>query len=308
MENDLTVNKSVGGITFNSAAHGGLDESEIPEDDYEKHYVFPADSKETSSFPIVDAEGNLRSDNVEIAFRSRGDAPDEDTLLSVLRNVNDEFDEPPIDSDDLEDAMSENSSSFMSDIKSFLGRGDAEQSVNESAESDSDTSLDMGDKTELLVNEHGFDVENLPDEDTQCFDRIYNAVTDEENDSTETDLDVNDVVEETLDEAEDRFATTDDVEEIVTNALDQRTEREQKQDLADTIIQNSDDWEDDDREDLMANDTNVLESLAANVEDDSGTADRRGELGASAHGGNDDASSWAAPSANARLQELEGDD
>jgi len=51
--------KEVAGVEFDGTATGSLDESEIPNDDYESHYLYPEDTKTESGYPVVDADGNL---------------------------------------------------------------------------------------------------------------------------------------------------------------------------------------------------------------------------------------------------------
>jgi hypothetical protein len=89
-------------ITYDGTMGGDLDESEIPNDDYERHYVFDAETKSESSFPLVDADGNLRRENVIAAASYSGDAPDESMLMDVLREVNSAFDDPPLDEETFE--------------------------------------------------------------------------------------------------------------------------------------------------------------------------------------------------------------
>jgi hypothetical protein len=84
-------------ITYEDTMGGDLDEPEIPNEGYEPHYVFDADTKSDSSFPLVDADGNLRRENVIAAASYSEDAPDEDFLMDVLREVNDAFEDPPLD-------------------------------------------------------------------------------------------------------------------------------------------------------------------------------------------------------------------
>jgi len=84
-------------ITYDGTMDGDLDESAIPNDKYEDHYVFDADTKSESSFPLVDADGNLRRENVIAAASYSEDAPDEGFLLDVLDEVNDAFEDPPLD-------------------------------------------------------------------------------------------------------------------------------------------------------------------------------------------------------------------
>lgn len=99
------VDKSVAGVTFEGTATGDLDKSEIPNDDYEQHYLFPADTKSESSYPVVDAEGMLRRGNVEAAYGlgARGGVS-ESELHSKLEALNGEFDDEPIDPDNFSDS------------------------------------------------------------------------------------------------------------------------------------------------------------------------------------------------------------
>jgi len=107
---------STAGVTFRGTRGGSLDESRIPNDDYKSHYLFPDDTKTDSSYPVVDADGFLRSGNVEDAFGlgARGGVTEED-LHSKLRLLNKEFDEPPIDSEKLEKTQ---------EAKSFINRSE----------------------------------------------------------------------------------------------------------------------------------------------------------------------------------------
>lgn len=97
-EVSFAADKSVAGVTFNGKRDGKLNESEIPNDDYESHYLFPADTKSDSSYPVVDGEGYLRRGNVASAYQlgARGGVSEE-TLHRKLRKLNKEFDNPPID-------------------------------------------------------------------------------------------------------------------------------------------------------------------------------------------------------------------
>lgn len=94
---------SVAGVTFRGTRGGKLDESRIPNDDYESHYLFPDDTKSDSSYPVVDGDGFLRSGNVEAAFGlgARGGVT-EDELHGKLSLLNKEFESPPIDPEKLE--------------------------------------------------------------------------------------------------------------------------------------------------------------------------------------------------------------
>jgi hypothetical protein len=92
------IDKTVAGVTFTGTSDGKLDESAIPNDDYEQHYLYPEDTKSDSSYPVVDADGNLRRGNVEAAYSlgARGGVDSEEHDRK-LRQLNDEFDNPPIE-------------------------------------------------------------------------------------------------------------------------------------------------------------------------------------------------------------------
>lgn len=103
-QRDASIEKKrAAGVQFTGTASGKLDESEIPNDDYEDHYLYPGDTKSDSSYAVVDASGDLRRGNVESAYQlgARGGVS-EDDLHSKLSQLNDEFDSPPIDPEDLE--------------------------------------------------------------------------------------------------------------------------------------------------------------------------------------------------------------
>jgi hypothetical protein len=93
---DAEALKDVAGVSFEGTATGQLDESELPNEGYESHYLYPADTKSESSYPVVDAEGNLRRGNVDAAWSlgARGDA-DEDTHDERLLELAMEFENPP---------------------------------------------------------------------------------------------------------------------------------------------------------------------------------------------------------------------
>lgn len=81
-------------VSWDGTSGGKLDESAIPNDDYESHYINDGDTKSDSSFPVVDAEGNLRAGNVRSAWklRNRGEGVGE----SCLRDLGNAFDETPL--------------------------------------------------------------------------------------------------------------------------------------------------------------------------------------------------------------------
>jgi hypothetical protein len=88
--------KEVAGVEFEDTGTGDLDESEIPNEDFEGHYLYPEDTKSESSYPVVDGEGVLRKGNVESAWQlgARGDV-DEEEHDNRLMDLAMEFDDPP---------------------------------------------------------------------------------------------------------------------------------------------------------------------------------------------------------------------
>lgn len=89
------------GVAYVDTKGGELDESEISNEIFEHHYLFAADTKSESSYPVVDANHNLRRGNVEAAHQlgARGGVS-EDELKRKLKALNDKFDEPPISFDE----------------------------------------------------------------------------------------------------------------------------------------------------------------------------------------------------------------
>lgn len=321
---DLSVNKSIDGITFTGLRRGSLEKSAIPDDEYESHYVFDRDTKSASGFPLVDSEKKLRYGNVRSAFRFRGDAPDTEKLLSVLREVNqefansDDFEEPPINPESLEEAMSANSEamSLIDRAKEIVGI-----SANESAEPDDDNT--MNDKQEFLVNARGYDAENLPPEGSDCLDQMYaneqqlaemeeeeeEAEQGPDHDEPEPD-DTNDEVLAQLQEMQEKMVTVEDVEETVDQKIAANQEQTEKEQHVETILANSEDWDEDNKDELLETPTTVLANMADDVSQPStGSVDFRGRGGAgSPDASSSDGSDMPALSANARLEETESDD
>jgi len=286
-----TVNKTIDGIRFTDTEDGSLDESSISEEEFDDHYVFDENTKSASSFPLVDADGNLRAGNVASAFRFRSDASDESRLLSVLQEANREFDDPPIEPESLEDAMSGNSDDgFIGNVRSFLGLD--VQTSNESAESDTEST--MSDKTQELVDDHGFDEENLPSEETDCFDQIYNRFVESDEGSSNDGSDEPDANEELLDEIE---GLRDEVLELKEQQA--KNEEEHREGLVEEVSSNTDR----DEQELDELDTNALEVLADELDDEQTPANFAGTRGASANASSTE--DMPALSASERAKELE---
>lgn len=79
------------GVSWDGTSSGKLEESGIPNDDFESHYLDAGDTKSDSSFPVVDGNGNLRAGNVNSAWdlRGQGDGVSEE----CLRSLDNAFDE-----------------------------------------------------------------------------------------------------------------------------------------------------------------------------------------------------------------------
>ncbi len=97
---DIAASLASYGVEYSGTAGGELDESELPSDGFESHYLIDGSTKSDSSFPVVDASGDLRRGNVASAWSLRGHAPDESAMRSALLDLNDAFDSPPIETDD----------------------------------------------------------------------------------------------------------------------------------------------------------------------------------------------------------------
>lgn len=228
---------------------------------------------------------------------------DEEFLSTLDGNI----DDSSIDREEIEEMAANTDEGLISQFFSWLSSNDTTQDT-------------MSDKVEFLVNERGYDEENLPPEDSQCFDQLYSneqrlaEVEEEEqsNNSTETNDSSSqlDQLSEQISQLQENMVDEDDIVEVVDERLAANREREEKQELAETIVANSDDHED--AEELAANnDKSVLETLANTVTDDSDEpADRRGQIPASpsSNSSDNDASNWAAPTAKEREAELQESD
>lgn len=248
-------NKRVAGVTFDGTKQGSLDESEIPTDDFEAHYLEPGENKSSSSFPVVDADGYLRRDNVASAFRFRGEASDTGELVDNLATLNRQFDTPPVDEDTVDEAQARTNAAAVDPdslgqtianaIRGALGRNDTdeEQGGAEPADADtgsdadtadsteSDDSMDDSEKIDILVEEHDFDRENLEAwEGEDCLTRTFERFTETVEDTTAVDAeeDADEVDDETPEEeltpdgsvsADDPDATDEGTESAETVAV-----------------------------------------------------------------------------------------
>lgn len=93
-----TEKKTVAGVSFTGTASGKLDESEIPSDSYKSHYMYPADTKSESSYPVVDASGDLRKGNVISAWKlgCRGRCDNAEKHDRRLKKLSSQFESDPL--------------------------------------------------------------------------------------------------------------------------------------------------------------------------------------------------------------------
>lgn len=98
--------QTVSGVRFRDTGQGDLDESDIDkeETDLGDHYLFgEGDDKNDYSFPVVDAEGILRAQNVLSAWTRRRFAPvSKSEMKDLIQPLNNKFDDPPINFDENE--------------------------------------------------------------------------------------------------------------------------------------------------------------------------------------------------------------
>lgn len=263
----MHANKSVNGITYQGTASGSLKESTIPDDDYESHFVFPADTKSESGFPLVDGEGRLRAGNVASAFRFRGDAPDEGELLGVLAAVNDEFDDPPIDPDSLDEARGVSSNSAFDHIKSFLGfASETDEGAESSVESNSQTMDD--DKRQELINDitsnSNIKADSLEGMGDTCLQNTHEHVT-ANNDGDDPDDDPDDdPTDPQLGDDDEEYVTRDELDSFADDIVERvsaNQKQSEKEEQVDRIIANSADYDEDSRDELLDTPESVLDSL-----------------------------------------------
>jgi len=141
----------------------------------------------------------------------------------------------------------------------------------------------MSDKTAELVANHGFNEDNLPPEDTECFDRIYEAVTsnDNEDDETEEEQTANNeyVTEGQLDDK------LDSLKDDVVEAVSANNKESEKDSLAETIVANSAEYDDTEQVKGDYPTKTALETKAEQVSGNSSVLPGRGQSGQVANSG-----------------------
>jgi hypothetical protein len=200
-------------ITFDGLMGGDLDESEIPNEGYQPHYVFDGETKSESSYPLVDGDGNLRRGNVDAAWQSYGRAEDEQFLLDVLAQANKQFANAdgmsaPIPDDSLQEAMTDSQSNLnttMTDASDFYD-----------GEPDVETLQDDFTAVEALVDTNAELEQQVDELESQLHEYRRTEFTDKATELAEI-LDSRDV-DTLVEQFEDGEMTIEDVEQQLTVA------------------------------------------------------------------------------------------
>ena len=130
----------------------------------------------------------------------------------------------------MDDDMGENTLERIVNFMASFTDSDSDESAESDTDVAADTNSNMSEKTQELVDNHGFKAANLPEEDTDCFAAIYNRFVESEA-QAENKGGVHFESEEAFEEK---------VEEIVSN----RQAQSEKQRLASEIAANSTAYDD----------------------------------------------------------------
>jgi hypothetical protein len=278
---------------------------EADADDWRDLYFFPVVNHNT---------GDLNEGALEAVISGRGsqaDISDEayDSAASTATGLlESEFDRD----------LSSNAKTLIERGLTMLGwNGEINDGPAESGSNEKPKDSNMSERTSELVD-IGFNAENLPDEDTECFDRIHEEFAgnadDEEPDDEDNDEsdDGGDEEPDESPETEVTFDSEEEFEEAVSSVVDDAVDEalaanqkaEEKRELADEVIANSDDYGTDDRDTLMDSPVSVLEKLSTEVSNPNPSPDFGATRGVSANQ-EADGSKMPALSVNERM---EGDD
>lgn len=181
-------------------------------------------------FPVVNPNtGNLNRGALEAVISGRGE-----TQESVPESAEDSAQERARSLLEEEFDMSENSlrERAINALQELAHRGGADP-----AEPGRTEETTMSDKTQELVDNHGFDAENLPDEETDCFDAIYNRFTEEEEEEQPDE-------ETATNDAAVTFESEEAFEQKVAEIVENRQNRSEKEQLASEIAANDDSYDD----------------------------------------------------------------
>jgi len=233
----LATDRDVAGVSFTGLRDGKLDESEIPNDDYEQHYLYSEDTKSASSYPVVDGDGYLRRGNVDAAHAlgARGGV-DSDAHDRKVMQLNEVFAE---------------STEYSAPIETD-GAGDAAQTVTETthkSESMSDNTnttdgfaIDVGDLTVDAIAEKHEGVAELRDERDELAAEL---------DSLSDELEAQ------------RSALVDELEALTEEVESYRAD--ERQAIVDDILSLTDAWDEDELLDLSLDTLEDRHELAQDI-------------------------------------------
>lgn len=148
--------KTVAGVTFTGTAEGELDESELDADEHTlaDHYLYgDGEDKEDYSYPLVDAEMQLRRGNVDAAHQlgCRGQCPSDDTHDENLRQLASEFDNPPEWATGEQDSNESAESDVDTQSDDPHNGGDGESSVADGTETTTMSENDLSDEEKAVL-------------------------------------------------------------------------------------------------------------------------------------------------------------
>lgn len=230
------ASRTVAGVTFTGLRTGKLDESEIPNDDYESHYLYPADTKSDSSYPVVDGDGYLRRGNVEAAHKlgARGDV-DDDEHDNKVKRLNEVF---------------ADASNHTAPIDSNVFDTDSHtQTMSDGSSDGAAPAIDVGDLTVDAIAAENDAVSELKEKRDELQSQLNDAK--DECDEYETQLD----------------AAKDEIDSLKEELESYRAD--EKQELVDEITALTDTWDEEELLDLemdkLASRKELAEDLAADV-------------------------------------------
>jgi hypothetical protein len=193
-------------------------------------------------FPVVNPNtSNLNRGALMAVLSGRGAQADiPESALESARSVADSLLDEEFESDNsghMDEEMSENALFGMwNALKDVVGNSSETMGAESPAD---DNTTTMSEKTQELVDNHGFEADNLPSEDTDCFEAIYNRFVEaEEQTETETEDNMSENTDKVVFDSEEAFE--EKVAEIVAN----REAQSEKERLASDIAANSSEYED----------------------------------------------------------------
>jgi len=281
----LTADDAVtkAGVTYSDTAEGDLDESEIPNEGYEPHYLYPGDTKSASSYPVVDGDGVLRRENVVAAhdLGCRGmcdDAEEHDRRVTELAR---QFDDVP------EFAQDDNMSSNTDKVEDLVAK--LADKVGITANDESGGNPDRETLIDEVVANSELESDDVDGIDDDCLTRLHDSVVGNSAEATESGggetrtegVEEPEAPEGTDEETEENEEETNDMEDEdidkIVEAIDSRIdekidekisanrEQREKEDKVDSIVANSAEYTEDDRDTLMDTPDSVLDDIEQSV-------------------------------------------